>query len=79
MVKEEIAIEAVKRLASGPNPEPAIQVRIPARVAYNRDAMQKATGIVLDRLGCPQCHSGWDIRFEIERNFVFDEQLNLIR
>ena len=79
MKKEDIAVQTIKRLASGPNPEPAIQVRIPARVAYDRDAMLKATDIVLDRLGCPQCHSGWDIRFEIERNFIFDEKLNLIR
>lgn len=70
MAKETVAI------GSWPTPE-VVRVQIPAKVAYDLRSMQKATEIVLGRLGCPQCHSGWDIRFEIENRFSFDENMRL--
>jgi len=54
-----------------------VHVTLPARVAYNLDEMRKVTDSILDRLGCSNCHSGFDIRFDIERRFVVDEMLNV--
>lgn len=54
-----------------------VKVIVPAKVAFNLDSMQKVTANVLDQLGCPECHSGFDIRFDIERRFVFDQQLRI--
>lgn len=56
----------------------AIHVTVPAKVAYNLKDMQKVTETVLDRLGCPACHSGFDIRFDFERRFNFNENLEMI-
>lgn len=46
-----------------------IRVSIPFEVAGNLGNFKKAVGSVLDKLGCPACCSGHDIRFEIERDF----------
>lgn len=56
-----------------------IKIKVPARVAFDLESMNKATYTVLDELGCPACHSGFDLRFDFEREFVFDLKLNLIR
>lgn len=58
-------------------PAKIIQVSVPAKLAYDLDSMQKVTSRVLDQLGCPACHSGFDIRFDIERRFIFDNDLNI--
>ncbi len=47
-----------------------IRIHIPASVGYDLKKMQKITASVLGRLGCEGCHSGWDIRFLHERDFV---------
>lgn len=52
-----------------------IYVTVPASAAYDLGKMHKITEVVLGRLGCPSCHSGFDIRFDFERRFVFDEKL----
>lgn len=56
----------------------AVKVSIPAKVAFDLTAMQKVTKDVLGRLGCPECHSGFDIRFGLENRFRVDEKLNVI-
>lgn len=62
-----------------PNPHPstAVRVIVPVDVAFNLEKMQKVTASVLAHLGCPACHSGRDIRFDIERTFVVDKALNV--
>jgi len=55
----------------------AIYVTVPASAAYNLEKMNKITATVLGRLGCPACHSGFDIRFDFERRFIFDEKLTI--
>jgi hypothetical protein len=55
-----------------------IFVTVPASVAYDLGKMRKVTETVLGRLGCQACHSGFDIRFDFERRFAFDEKLGLI-
>lgn len=70
----------ISRFSSGDldgAPAKLVQVSVPAKLAYNLDSMQKVTARVLDQLGCPECHSGFDIRFDIERRFIFDNDLNI--
>lgn len=55
----------------------AIYVTVPASVAYNLDRMNKVTELVLGRLGCPGCHSGFDIRYLQETRFRFNERLEM--
>lgn len=56
-----------------------IHIRVPASATNNMNSMQKITENVLGKLGCPNCHSGFDLRFDIERIFVFNENLELER
>jgi hypothetical protein len=60
-----------------PLSERVVRVSIPAKVTFQLGDMQKITASVLGRLGCPTCHSGWDIRFDLIRSFVADEKFNL--
>ena len=39
-------------------------------VAYDAKKMQKVTANLLGRLGCPGCHSGYDIRFRHLLDYV---------
>jgi hypothetical protein len=56
--------------AAQPRVDRTIRVVVPFDVAFALDKMQKVTSNLLGRLGCPNCHSGWDIRFIHERDFV---------
>jgi hypothetical protein len=55
-----------------PDPMPlrGVRVFVPAEVAFNLEKMQKVTANLLGRLGCPGCHSGFDIRFIHELDFI---------
>ena len=53
-----------------------VRVSLPADVAYNFDKFQRVQKDILGRLGCPCC-SGWDIRWDVFRNFYVDEKLNI--
>ena len=50
-----------------------VRVKIPVAAAYNIEKLQDIQKIVLGRLGCLACCSGFDIRFEQEMDFTFDE------
>ncbi|MBY0577605.1 MAG: hypothetical protein K2P57_01010 [Burkholderiales bacterium] len=54
-----------------------VRVTIPAEVAFNLDKMNKVTAGILGRLGCTACHSGYDIRFIVERDFVVNSKLEI--
>jgi hypothetical protein len=60
-----------------PMPERTVRVVVPAKIAFDLGSMNKVTGAILGRLGCPACHSGWDIRFDLAREFAVDEKGNL--
>jgi hypothetical protein len=47
-----------------------VRVTIPAEAAFNLDKLQKIVAATVARLGCPNCHSGRDILFMAERDFV---------
>jgi hypothetical protein len=54
-----------------------IRVSIPASVAYDLGAFQKSIAIIAEQLGCPTCFSGVDCRFQLERAWVINEQLEI--
>lgn len=61
-----------------PHPQPSIvRVALPASVAYDLKKFQKVQETILGRLGCLGCTSGWDIRWDIFRDFRVDEKLNV--
>lgn len=53
----------------------AVRVSIPASVAADIDGLKKSIATVLDRLGCPACCSGFDIRLELQREFLISDSL----
>lgn len=50
-----------------------VRVSMPASVAAEIGSFKKAVGTILDKLGCPACCSGHDIRFDLQRDFVLRE------
>jgi hypothetical protein len=54
-----------------------VEVSIPAEVAFDLDSFQKVQRDILGQLGCRACCSGYDIRFDIERRFVVDSNLEV--
>jgi hypothetical protein len=72
MIRESsVAIDTV------PLPERVVRVAIPAKVAFDLGNMQKVTQSILGRLGCPSCHSGWDIRFRMSLDFLVNDKLEI--
>lgn len=56
---------------------PVVRVSIPAGLHHNLDGMHNVTKQVLGQLGCEACHSGFDIRYDIVREFIADEKGNV--
>jgi hypothetical protein len=54
-----------------------VHVTLPAEVAFDIDRFTKVQVDILGKLGCMACCSGWDIRYDIQRRFVVDGQLNV--
>lgn len=55
----------------------AIQVTIPAAVAFNLGAFHKGIANLVEHIGCQTCFSGVDCTFVLERNFLIDPQLGV--
>lgn len=47
-----------------------VHVAISPEIAFDAKKMQKVTANLLGRLGCPACHSGFDIRFRHLLDYV---------
>ncbi len=61
-----------------PSPQPSIvRVALPASIAFDLGKFQKVQKDILGRLGCLACCSGWDIRWDIVRNYSVDGKLNV--
>lgn len=61
-----------------PSPQPSVvRVALPASVAFDLDSFAKVQKDILGRLGCLACCSGWDIRWDVFRDFRVDEKLNV--
>lgn len=54
-----------------------VRITIPAAVAYNLEAFQKGIATLVERLGCRSCFSGADCTFQLERDFVINEKLEI--
>jgi len=59
------------------NPSKTIRVQVPSSVAFDLPRLQKVQASILDKLGCAGCCSGFDIRYDILRNFAVDEKLDV--
>jgi hypothetical protein len=55
-----------------------ISVAVPAAAYYNLDRLQEIQRTVLGKLGHVACVSGWDIRFDMLRQFVVNEKLEVL-
>ena len=58
-------------------PGGAVRVSMPAKVANDLDLFKKGVAAFAERLGCPECFSGFDCTFESEHDFVIDDNLNV--
>jgi hypothetical protein len=56
-----------------------VQVFVPRNVFYDLGALNKAMANVLGRLGCPNCHSGYDIRVRQALDFAVDPRSMEVR
>ena len=54
-----------------------VRVSLPAKVAYDLKSFQKIQSDILGRLGCEACCSGWDIRYDVSRQFAVDDKLHV--
>jgi hypothetical protein len=54
-----------------------VHVTLPAEVAFDIDRFTKVQTDILGKLGCMACCSGWDIRYDLQRRFVVDGELNV--
>jgi hypothetical protein len=54
-----------------------VRVSVPAEVYFSLDKIQRVQKDIFGRLGHATCYSGWDIRLDLERNFLVDERLNV--
>lgn len=54
-----------------------VHVTVPAEVAFNLDKFQKVQADIFGRLGHPNCYSGWDVRWDLVRQFAVDRDLNV--
>lgn len=54
-----------------------VHISIPASVANDLGEFRKSMAAVAERIGCRTCFSGADCTFEIERQFLVSERLEL--
>ena len=54
-----------------------VRVTVPFKVAHDLQSMHRVTAQVLGQLGCEGCHSGFDIRYDVVRDFIVNEQLEV--
>ena len=54
-----------------------VRISMPASVANDLDAFKKSVAAVAERLGCGNCFSGVDCTFQMERNFIVNEELRI--
>jgi hypothetical protein len=49
-----------------------IRVSVPAAVAFNSKSFKVTVATLMERLGCGKCFSGFDCRFQLQRDFIVD-------
>lgn len=68
------AVDLRSTLATQPA-ERAVSVSLPSQVYFDLDQFQRVQKELLGQLGCPACTSGFDIRYDIQRRFIVDNNL----
>ena len=58
-------------------PSNVIHVTVPSSVSNDFEKMTKVTQSILNRYGCPHCHSGRVIFYHEEDNYAVDGALNV--
>ena len=58
-------------------PGGAVRISMPAAVANDLEMFKKGVTAFAERLGCPECFSGFDCTFESERDFILDKDLKV--
>lgn len=53
---------------------PTVTVTLPAEVGYNLEQVKAVVARIAQRIGCAPCHSGFDLRFRQELDFLVDPQ-----
>ncbi len=51
-----------------------IRVTVAASVAFNPDAFKKGITGLMEKLGCGKCFSGFDCRFQLQRDYLIDPE-----
>jgi hypothetical protein len=64
-------------IGTWPTPERVVRVRLPREVAYDLNKFVDVQKEILDRLGCGACCSGFDIRWDLAREFAVDDKLDV--
>jgi hypothetical protein len=54
-----------------------VRITLPAKVAFDLSAFQKSLAVLAERLGCRACFSGVNCTFQLERDFVINERLEI--
>lgn len=54
-----------------------VRVFIPADIHNDLTKFLKVQKDILGKLGCLACCSGWDIRFNVQRQFIVDKSLGV--
>lgn len=66
----------VKPIVSFPNAQAnVVRVSIPSEIHSDLAKFQRVQKEILGKLGCPACCSGWDIRFNVQKQFLVDGKL----
>jgi hypothetical protein len=65
------------QLVRASQPAEAVRVSVPAEVYFNLDKLQSVQKEIFKRFGCPNCKSGLDIIFDLQRQFVVDKDMNI--
>jgi len=58
-------------------PGGAVRISMPAKVANDLETFKKGVAAFAERLGCPECFSGFDCTLESERDFVLVDDLKV--
>jgi hypothetical protein len=55
----------------------AVRITLPVSVANDLGKLQEGLGVIAAQMGCPQCCSGVDLSFQLEREAILNEKLEL--
>jgi hypothetical protein len=54
-----------------------VRITLPAKVASDLPSFQRSLAVLAKRLGCPTCFSGFNCTFQLERDFVINDRMEM--